>query len=260
MVISFIGNGNVAQVLVNNLLKNDHVVKEMYAPNKENLIKFIASRPIKPLKNIEDLDIDIDLLIVAIKDNAIENILQNIPKGTFSTVHTSGTISIDIFKKNNFNNYGVFYPLYSFIKDRTSNLKNIPILIESSDQLVLNQIQSLAICVSGNVVEVNSLDRRKYHLAGVMINNFTNHFWAMTEDYLKDEGLKFEYLKPILKQTSDNAILSENLFELQTGPAKRDDQAIIETHIEMLNLNLPFQELYQKMTELILDKHRNSDK
>lgn len=260
MVISFIGNGNVAQVLIEDLLNKNLIIKEIYAPNYEKLQKFAGSRSIKPLKSILDLDVNIDLLIIAVKDNAIEKLIVDIPKGSFSIVHTSGTISINIFKRNGFDKYGVFYPLYSFIKGKSTDLRKIPILIESSDNEFLEQLSILADLISSNVVEVNSENRKKYHLAGVMINNFTNHFWAMTQDYLRSEGLDFEYLKPILKQTSENAILSENLFDLQTGPAKRDDQAIIDIHMEMLKINPPFQELYQKMTELILHKHGNSDK
>ena len=260
MIISFIGNGNVAQILIDEFLKKKHFIKEIYAPNYEKLQEFTSLRAIKPLENIKDLDLEIDLLIIAVKDNAIEKLIDQIPKGSFCIAHTSGTISMDIFKNNGFDKYGVFYPLFSFIKEKPNDLKKIPILIESSDKKALNQLSILAQCISDNRIEVNSEDRKKYHLAGVMINNFTNHFWAMTQDYLRNENLDFEYLKPILKQTSENAILSENLFELQTGPAKRDDQAIIETHLEMLKSNLPFQELYQKMTELILDQHRNSDK
>jgi len=257
MKISIIGNGNLAQNLSRAFVRSSYELNEIYSLNYEALKKFSSELGVIPLKQISDLNTDIDILIVAITDHAIENLLKELPTGDYVVLHTSGTLSMNIFEGLSFKNYGVFYPLYSFVKDKKTNFKDIPLMIEASNVEALNKIKEIAENLSRNVMEVNSLDRRLYHLSGVMVNNFANYLWTVTQELLEENDLDFDYLKPILKQTADNALNTSDLKGIQTGPAKRKDFKIIQDHYSILENNLPLLDLYRKMTDLIIEKHKD---
>jgi len=258
MKISIIGNGNLAQNLAvyfseDNLFQ----IQEIYSRNYKEVQFFSQRVNARALKNISKLNIDIDILIIAITDRSIKDILKLIPKGNYLVLHTSGAVSIDIFKTFNFRNYGVIYPLYSFSKNRKINFKSIPLMIEASNNEALEKLKILSKNISEIVLELNSEERKQYHLSSVIVNNFSNHIWSMTQDLLKKQSLDFEYLKPILKQTCSNALEFDNLEDLQTGPAKRQDFNVIDTHLEILKENLSLKEIYKKMTESIIKKYEN---
>lgn len=256
MKISIVGNGNLAQSLAKVFLNRSYDVVEMHAPNYNTLQEFCQPIGVNPQKNISELNTDIDFLIISVADDALESFVKQLPVGDYIVLHTSGTVSVDVFKETEFKKVGIFYPLFSFLKGKDVDFKRVPLMIEASDKSTLKQIEKLSASISDNVVEVNSEDRKLYHLSGVMVNNFTNHFWAMTQELLEKHQLDFENLKPILKQTTERALESKNLLELQTGPAKRNDVNIIQNHLSILKENLPLQDLYTKMTELIIEAHK----
>ncbi len=259
MRISIVGNGNLAQNLSKIFFDKSHDIVDVYAQDYQTVLELSNKIGAKPLKNILELNTNIDFLIIAITDRSIESFLQQLPKGDYIILHTSGSISIDVFDKLNINNYGVFYPFYSFVKDRHVNFEFIPLMIESSNTDTANKVKELAESISSNVVEVNSENRKLYHLSGVMVNNFTNHFWTMAQELLKENSLDFKYLKPILEQISNNALEFSDLSKLQTGPARRNDFNVINMHLSMLESNPLLQSLYKKMTELIIEKYREDN-
>lgn len=255
MRISIIGNGNLAQSIAQIFFKTSQELVEMYAPNFSALSVFCKTVNAQPLKELSKLNTNIDILIIAITDSAIRQVVTEIPKGNFVLAHTSGSIAMDVFEEANVKNYGVFYPLYSFLKAQAEDFSEIPIMLESVNETSNKWLHRLANKLSNNISVVNSQDRKKYHMAGILVNNFTNHLWAICQEMLDNSGLAFENLKPILKETANNAMKSEQLYDLQTGPAKRNNQKIINSHIELLEDNKDLQELYQCMTRLITKKH-----
>ena len=56
---------------------------------------------------------------------------------------------------------------------------------------------------AGPVCDSDGDDQRlKLHLAAVLCNNFVNHLYALTERYCKMEGLDFQLLLPLIKETA----------------------------------------------------------
>ena len=258
MNISFIGNGNLAQNLAVNFYKLDFNIVEIYARDFPKIDSFSKKVKANPLKRVEDLNKDIDLLIISVSDDALDSVLTEIPKSNFIIVHTSGSIPIDVFYNKGFENFGVFYPLYSFTKERIEDFKFIPIMLEYSNSYTQKKILSLAHKLSENIQFVSSDDRKIYHLSGILVNNFTNHLWAMTQELLEKHSLDFDKLKPILKETTDNALLVEKLSVIQTGPAKRGNKSIISEHINTLKEDKSLQKLYALMSELIEEKYKKN--
>ena len=61
----------------------------------------------------------------------------------------------------------------------------------------------MALKISQDVRVISSEQRKYIHLAAVFACNFTNHMYAISEKLLKEHGLPFDILQPLIQETSD---------------------------------------------------------
>jgi predicted short-subunit dehydrogenase-like oxidoreductase (DUF2520 family) len=190
-----------------------------------------------------------DVYIIAVSDNAIEEIAADLKLPDKVVAHTAGSVSKDILK-NVTNHYGVFYPLQS-IRKEVSHLPDIPVFYEGSDEKAITVLKKLAESISyKQPVAAGSEDRMKLHVAAVVVNNFTNHLYALAEQYCKKERIDFRQLLPLIEETVDR-LRTNSPADTLTGPAVRHDQPTIQKHLEILKDHPNLQKIYQLMTESI---------
>jgi predicted short-subunit dehydrogenase-like oxidoreductase (DUF2520 family) len=248
--VSFVGAGNVATHLAQNLKKQG--VQIYSITSKENhTAKVLAS--VVDAKVLEDLSLlpENCLVIICVNDEGIESVIQNIPLPN-SIVYTSGNIDLNSLPKRT--NLGVFYPLQSFTKDRDLNLANVPFLIEANNELFEKQIFKLALKLSDHVLYANSEERKKIHLGAVFVNNFTNHLIYLSKKYIDSKQLNWDILKPLLQETIDK-LNSIEPFDAQTGPARRDDTKIIQNHLQELEGRT--KEIYELISNSIAETYQS---
>ena len=115
------------------------------------------------------------------------------------------------------------------------------------------QLIKIAKALSNNVVKMNSQQRKQLHIAAVFACNFSNHMYSIADDLLAKKNIDFKILLPLIRKT--NAKL-ENYRpkEVQTGPAKRKDTAIIQEHIATIKEN-EIKELYHRISDNIIKYH-----
>ena len=77
--------------------------------------------------------------------------------------------------------------------------------------------------------------------------------YSVANDLLEKNNIDFKILLPLIKKTIAN-IEKKKPKEVQTGPAKRKDMAIIQEHIATIKEET-IKELYQKITENIIKFH-----
>lgn len=165
-------------------------------------------------------------------------------------VHTAGSVSIDVLK-NISQRVGVFYPLQTFRTNMPVN-EYFPIFLDAGDLETLEILKDLASSISNKIEVANDSKREKVHLAAVLVNNFTNHLFALTSEYCKDNNIDFKLLMPLMKETiKRNECYTPN--ELQTGPARRNDQKTINRHLQMIENYPDILKIYSIFTESILN-------
>lgn len=252
--VDFIGAGNVAWNLAPALENAGVTVRNVYSQNPKNAKKLAQRLYEGQVK--EDLDFSdskANIFIVSVSDDAIEEVIKEIilPEDAI-LAHTSGSIPLSILGYAATPNIGVFYPLQTFTKSQRVDLDNVPFLIEGDNKSTTQTLGKIATLLSQNVQEVSSAQRQHIHLAAVFACNFTNWMLKQSQEVMEQAGLDFKLLQPLIAQTINNS-LEDGPEKAQTGPAKRGDLEVLDTHMGMLSKNADQQELYRLISQQIID-------
>ncbi|MCF8296614.1 MAG: DUF2520 domain-containing protein [Saprospiraceae bacterium] len=255
--ISIIGTGNVATHLAVALSNVGHDIACIYG-RSEKSAKILSDKVSSNyISNIKEIPIESDLIIVSISDDVIKSLIQKLNFGSTLIIHTSGTVGMEILKKSS-ENYGVFYPLQTFSKDKYVDFTNIPICIESNNENNLQLLYEIGESISNDIRKINSEQRKIIHLAAVFACNFTNYLYSIADEILESEGIAFDILKPLILETS-NKIISNKPADVQTGPASRCDFEIIQKHLEQLKKKPEFKKIYDLLSQNIIEKHKQNE-
>jgi len=253
--VVIIGAGNLATQLALTFQKNGILVKQIFSRTAESARELAGKLNCDFTSDLSKLQAEADLYLIAVKDSAIREVLENISLDENRLiVHTAGSVPMNILDGFT-RNYGVFYPLQTFSKNREVDFSIIPICIEANHPSNLMKLQELADKLSRSVHQINTDDRKTLHLAAIFANNFVNHFYTIGENLLQEKKLNFDLLKPIILETAAK-IETLRPADAQTGPAKRNDQTIINAQLKMLQNKPELQKIYSFVTESIFQVHQ----
>jgi predicted short-subunit dehydrogenase-like oxidoreductase (DUF2520 family) len=249
MKIVIIGTGNVATVLGRKLKNAGHNIAQVCGRNKEAVIGLSKELGAAAIIDWYAITRDAELYLVALSDAALTNIDKIIQLTDQLVVHTAGSVSIEVLKKIS-SGYGVFYPFQTLRKEVTT-IPAIPVFIDANSQIAKDTLRQLAGTISAEVNDANDKQRMQYHLCAILVNNFSNYFYAIAEDYCNKNGLDFKNLLPLIQETA-NRLQQCSPRLVQTGPAIRNDMATIEKHRQLLDDDPSVKNLYTFVSEQIL--------
>lgn len=204
--------------------------------------------------DFKDIPDETDVVIIAVKDDAVKLVADQMSCQGVIVAHTSGSVPMSSLE-NSSDKIGVFYPLQTMHKDAEVDMSEVPFCIEGNSKWNEGVLLELARSLSDNVQVLSSEQRKISHVAAVFACNFTNHFYALSEEILVKNGMSLDILKPLIKKTAAN-IVSDRPKNLQTGPAKRNDIKVMQEHLEMLSPEL--KKLYSDVSESIIKMHQIS--
>ncbi len=244
-----IGTGNVAQQLYRAFTQAGNVeVIQVAGRNKAALASFQNKNSTSSIDRVRS---DADIYIIAVNDDAIHTVYEQLSVVGKLVAHTSGSVPLKALSDKH--RPAVFYPLQTFSHHREISLKEVPICIEATTTEDLDVLKSVASCITDRVIELSSEKRKQVHLAAVFANNFTNHLYHLAHEILAEANLPFDLLYPLIKETT--AKLGEmNPYEAQTGPASRNDEGTLTRHRQLLrkpNHKL----LYELLSNSIKEAH-----
>jgi len=253
--VTLIGAGNLASQLGKALFKAGIQIIQVYSRTEASANELAGKLKSEYTNSLADLRTDADLLVFALKDDALVGILQQLElKGKF-IVHTAGSLPMEVLKPYS-DRYGVFYPLQTFSKQRDVEFKQIPMCLEAATPELLTELKQLAERLSEKIEEISSAQRQSLHLAAVFTCNFVNHFYYLSHQVVKKYGVDFELLKPLITETAAK-VMEMDPFDAQTGPAKRFDEAIINKHLDFLADQPELQEIYSFVSKSIFEAHKS---
>lgn len=248
--VVIIGTGNVAQQLLRGWKDHDRIKVVGVAGRTRKNKRSFGGYDVQPL---EALDSKADTYIIAVNDSAISDVSQQISHADGLVVHTAGGIGIDILKPHN--RRGVFYPLQTFSTNRNIDFSQVPFYLEVNNEEDQDILVQLATSLSENIYWISSSKRKRLHLAGVFLNNFTNHLLYQSAILCEELDLDPEVLYPLLRETLDKA-MEIGAYDAQTGPARRGDSQVIRAHLDLLTD--PFQrQIYEVISDSIQTTYEN---
>jgi predicted short-subunit dehydrogenase-like oxidoreductase (DUF2520 family) len=254
--ITIIGSGNTATFLSNLMQKAGHRIDAIWSRNELNAKVLAEKCNSISIASLDQIPTSSDFIIIAISDDAIGDVVQNITQHEGIMLHTAGSVSKKVLVPVS-NKFGVFYPLQTLRKEMSLNEK-LPILIDGNCDEVILQIKQLASSITDLVHIAGDEERLKLHLGAVFVSNFTNHLYQLTYEWCKQSQLSFELLLPIIREMAGR---QSNVApsQWQTGPASRGDRETLSKHLGLLKDHPMMQQVYELMSEDLLARKQKND-
>jgi predicted short-subunit dehydrogenase-like oxidoreductase (DUF2520 family) len=260
MRITIIGSGNVATHLAAAFKNAGHRIVQVYSRDMQNAALLAYHVKAEPVDDLTQINPETDLFVIAVKDDAIGIVAEQLARYQKLMVHTSG--ATDLYALLAFSdNVGVLYPLQTFSKTKEVDFRTVPLCIEAADEDIAKELTQLAQTVSNNVYAINSVQRKTLHLAAVFANNFPNYLYTIAQQILERHQLDFDLIRPLILETAQK-VQTDLPRAMQTGPAVRNDETTMNNHLQLLKNNPDLQQLYTLLSQGIikLDNGPRGDK
>ncbi len=252
--VVIIGSGNVATHFGIAIKNAGYKIVQVYSPDKKNASILAKKISGKPVINVNAIDLNANLYIIAVKDDAIKTIAKKLSLKDKIIVHTSGSTEMEVLKHSS-ENVGVLYPLQTLSKNTNIDFSLVPLFIESNNKQTENTLKQFAKKLS-KIVHIADSEKRKYiHLAAVFACNFSNHMYSCAEAIAQQQKIPFSTFIPLIEETAKKISL-QSPHKAQTGPALRADKKTIKLQQKLLRDKPRIKKLYK----LISDSIRKSDK
>lgn len=196
---------------------------------------------------------DADLYLLTVQDDHIRETAEGLHLKDQLLVHTSGFTSIGVLSGTS-SRTGVVWPLQTLSTGRAIDFKHIPIFIEGCSEEIAGILSQFAGLISSRVIVADSATRQKIHLAAVIASNLTNQLYSIAASILERQDIPFDVLAPLILETAAKAG-TQHPLKSQTGPAVRNDMNVIEKHLELLQDDPAFRDIYRLITETIIHHH-----
>ncbi len=255
MQITIIGSGNVAQFLGLLFLQHNHTIVEVYSKNFLHAQSLAVKLHSTPIEQISSLSKESDLYILAISDNALAEVVNDLNLSDKLLIHTSGSVPKSVLASAS-SNYGVIWPM-RMIRKSTIISEPFTAIVDGSSLTVVNQLKEIATQLTNKVVIADDILRLKMHMVASLTANFSNHLYYLAKNYCDSQKIDFENFYSLI-EASAKAIQKEPPAQLQAGPAFRGDMQTIEKHLHLLNDFDQIGNVYKELTKSILLTHANT--
>ena len=257
--IALVGSGRMAHNLSEGFIQNGHIISHLIArPSKkaEALSHHLSAQWVS-LDNLQQWGLQqVDVIVLAVSDDVIEemsSLFSNAVQERIPIVHTSASTPMESLKS--FKRLGVFYPFQTMTIGRNITWNEVPILIEANDKDLESRLMQLATTISAKAQTMSHTQRKALHLAGVYVNNFTNHLVNLAQDYLEEQAIDPSLTHALVQETMLK-VLDIGPKQAQTGPAIRGDEKTIAAHLAELQDKEKLEKIYKQLSESIRDYNK----
>lgn len=247
--IVLIGSGRVATHLGARLRQCGLNIVQVYSRSLPRATALAYRLEASATDRLTDIVPTADLYLLAIHDDAIGAVaatLRTVLPPTARLAHTSGATPVAVLTEH-FAQGGVFYPLQTFTTGRPLDFSTIPLCCFSPNPELEQELLTLAHRISPSVHRIDDTQRATLHVAAVFVNNFTNYLYRIGHDILTTEGLPFDLLRPLILETAAK-VQNRDPADAQTGPAARGDQSTQERHLQQLQDQPAWAEIYRLLS------------
>ncbi len=245
-----LGAGNVAHALSKELNAKGYTIRGIYSRTTKSARALAKYFSCEVYADPSLVPADASYYLISVTDEALPEVASRLPDTQGLVLHTAGSVPLGVLAR--FKHHGVLYPLQTLSKSRETDFSIVPLCIEASDKSTLKDIKKLALEISETIVEVTSQQRKILHVAAVFSCNFSNYMYIAAHDILKNAGMDFKILLPLIIETVEKLMLMDPR-QAQTGPAVRGDKTIIKEHQQLLNDMPQYQKIYAYLSAAIAE-------
>ena len=170
-------------------------------------------------------------------------------------LHLSGALTSSELKplKEKGAHTGSLHPLQSFPRKDPSLLENIYFSFEGDEEARALALK-LAEEFRSRLFPIDPKKKTLYHAAAVFASNFADAMWIIADIIMREiSDVGIEAMEPLIRSTLANA-LEMGPRKALTGPARRGDFITIEKHLKALQKYPEIREIYEKITNFILQE------
>lgn len=255
--VTMVGAGNVAWHLAPALDNAGYAVREVYS-RKPAHAEALTER-LYQAEVCESLDFSqsaSSFFILAVPDAALLPVVREIvlPEEAM-LVHVSGAQPLDVLEYAATDQLGVFYPVYTFAKERRVDFSAVPICIETRVEGTEKKLITMARALSCDVHKMGSSQRLALHLSAVVASDFTNHMLRVAQQIMQRNDLDYRWLFPLIAETVQKSIL-QGPAAAQAGPAVQGELETLDKHFQFLEDQPALAALYQQISQHILNTYQ----
>jgi predicted short-subunit dehydrogenase-like oxidoreductase (DUF2520 family) len=252
MRILIAGTGRVARALVRALAGTDITLAGIAGRDRHKALELAAGAGCAGFDLSGPLPV-VDLVLIAVKDDAIANVASGLDIHDAVVAHTSGASSEDLLLPHR--ERGVCWPVQTFHGADDVPMAGVPIIYSGATDRSRELLRRLAEILKGRPLELELEQRQHLHVAAVFTSNFTVALVREAQELLHRSGLPVDLLDPLWRTTATN-VCTMGPGNALTGPARRGDLRTLERHRELLAADPELQELYARISGLIMRRER----
>ena len=197
--------------------------------------------PIGPRRSIEELAAGSDILLVAVSDRAIEEVVASIPETGAIIVHPSGALPS---LRGGFS----LHPLKALPPaGEPSDLAGTLLVFEGAHRDVAEWI---ALAAGARFAEIAAGAKTRYHASAVFGSNYVAALLDIAEELIGIDDVR-EDLAALARSAIDNWVAHTDAQRF-TGPAARGESHVMQRHLEELRDRPELAEIYRLLAARIV--------
>ena len=238
--VSIVGSGRMAHALTVALTGREIIPEYVISRNEQEGAKLASSSLFKFLPLEKHLQLDSEIVFLAVSDDAIHEVAGVLKSGGNGLlVHTSGAKGLDVLRVASLNGWRVasIHPIQTIPVNAGKAVfqgATFSILCENGD---FKTLSNLCTMLGGNVVRVSTEEKAIIHTTAVFMSNYLVTLADVGEKILKagnlSEKIPLSVFKPLMTKSLDE-IHTKGVNNALTGPVSRGDLGTLMNHISLL--------------------------
>ena len=169
---------------------------------------------------------DVDVLVLAVPDDAISHVAKAIDPGPAVVMHMAGSRTLDDLAPHE--RRGSIHPLMSLPEPEAGSRRLLDgcTFAVAGDPVATDMVRALG----GRPIEITDPNRAVYHACAAVAANHGVALWAQVERLADRAGLAANAYWPLMRTSLEDAVETSAAAAL-TGPASRGDWATIRSHL-----------------------------
>jgi predicted short-subunit dehydrogenase-like oxidoreductase (DUF2520 family) len=254
--ITLIGCGTLGSLVAKRLKNQGHTFNCLINRTLSKAGSLAAKLDVQSYgTQLELIPKETSMILIATPDDTIEGIGKqlshlNLDFEHIAIGHFSGALSTDVFDNLTIIGANSFsmHPFQTFsnascLSQPTESLFNCFFGLQATDNRGFETGKQLIHDLGGKVMYIPKESKTLYHVAAVLVSNYTVTLTHLASEILSSLGLNqddaYQVFEPIMQQTLKNLSTSRHIQDALTGPVERGDARTLTKHLKELDSQMP---------------------